>query len=145
MTTSQISPVAVWPYVFVGGLVKIICGGLAYCYFATTGREANIGSTPITILAVALSLSWYSYRINRPMLRRELVKFASGIALVDLLLSLTIMIVTIWLAGEQISVRNIGLVLDGNKTNLKSDDLIPILFVFSFAALMVFAISLFFA
>lgn len=134
-----------WPFVLVGGLVKVACMGVAYGYATTTGHEPRNISTPVTVLAVGAGLAWYSYRVDRPMQLGEMVKFAVGTALVDLALSSVILVGPIVRAGENISMRNLDLVLGGDGTGLTTADIVPLGMVFLFSMLMVFAISMFFA
>jgi heme/copper-type cytochrome/quinol oxidase subunit 1 len=142
MNDIQSSAAPVWPYVLIGGMVKIACASLAYWYTAISGREVDLGSMTATILAVGAGLAWYSHRVNRPMQRHELLRFASGVALTDLLLSLTLIVGSIVWVGEPISTRNISLVLTGREGLAGVKDLAALGAVFVFAALTVFGLSL---
>lgn len=145
MSASETPTVPVWPYVLIVAVVKAVCGAAAYWYTTQTGHELGDVGTPVSFLSAGVAVGWYSYRVNRPMQRGELIRFASGAALVDLALSCLILVGPILWAGEPISLRNLDLVMGGDGTGLTSEDLLALGGLAAFVTLMTFLLSLFVA
>jgi hypothetical protein len=145
MSASENANVPVWPYVLIVAVVKAACGALAYWYTTQTGHQLGNLGTPVSFLSAGVAVGWYSHRVNRPMQRGELVRFASGAALVDLALSCVVLLGPIIWVGEPLSLRNVDLVLGGNGTQLTPEDLIWLGGLAVFVTLMTFVLSLFVA
>ena len=145
MSHTKTATEPVWPYVLVSALVKIVAGGILVWYASRTGDEFLSSSTPVSILAIGAGVGWYSYRVNRPMQRVELLRFASGFALVDVILSLLVLIGPILWVGESLSMRHVDLILGGDGTTLSSQDL-PLLGALAiFTTIVEFGLGYFFA
>jgi hypothetical protein len=145
MSDSQPPSAPMWPYVLAVGLVKLTCALLAYWYFTATGSYLNISSTTVTILAVGVALVWYSYAVNQPMRRAQMLRFATGVAIVDVLLSVIVVVGSIIWTGEALSAENIALVLGGDGSRLTTPNLVILGGVLLFTTVAVFLIGFAFA
>ena len=145
MSASETTSVPVWPYVLIVAAVKAGCGAAAYWYITQSGHELGDIGTPVSFLSAWVAMGWYSYQVNRPMQRGDLIRFAIGAALVDLALSSLVLVGPILWAGERLSLRNLDLVLGGNGTGLTSEDVIALGSLTIFVTLMTFFLNLFVA
>lgn len=145
MSDTATPRVPVWPYVLVGAAVKLVCVLLGYWYVAATGNEIPNLSTPVTILAIGTGLGWYSSRVNRSMRGSEMLLFASGTALVDLLFSVLMVVLPILWVGESLSRQNLDLASGGDGTGLTGDDIGPLGFLMLFIVVLNFGMAYFFA
>lgn len=103
-----------WPFVFVSGVVKTAAVTLLPTVLHLSSKKPPDLSTAVSAFAVAAGIIWYAKKVNRPMRQRELVLFASGMVLVDVILSMLVIALPILWAGEEISVRTIDIVTGGD-------------------------------
>lgn len=141
----ETTAVPVWPYVMAGAAVKIVCCALLFWYIASTGNEPKISSSLVSILAIYAGIAWYSSRVNRPMQRNEILRFAGGTALADTILSALVLFGPILWVGETISPRTIDIVLGGDGGALTYQDIPWLGGIVIFSLLMVFGLSYFMA
>lgn len=80
------------------------------------------------------------------MQRKEIILFASGVAVSDVFLSFAWLIGVIWISGQPLSLEGADAALfEGTGSLLQSDVLAGMLFVMVFATIMTFVLSAFFA
>jgi len=138
--------VSVFRFVMAALAVKILIAAGFGIYAYLTENEPPSISTSITIVAVGVALFWYSKVINRPMQRKEIILFASGVAVSDVFLSFAWLIGVIWISGQPLSLEGADAALfEGTGSLLQSDVLAGMLFVMVFATIMTFVLSAFFA
>lgn len=148
MQVDGVQAVSMLKYVVAGGLVKAILAATApfvadQFHWELTGTNL---STPVLVVAVGISVSWFARTLNRPMLRAEILRFAAGTALTDILLSGLWLVSMLLLAGAPFSLKGIdAAVFDGSGFLLNQGDQIALFFLTAFTMLTTFLFAAFLA
>jgi hypothetical protein len=79
--------ISVLRYVLIVLGVRFVAASATVAYYLWTGQPSPVGSNPILIGAVGVAMIVYLRAVARPMSRSEILLFASGNAIVDVLLS----------------------------------------------------------
>ncbi len=114
---------------------------IALSYTSNTGYEVGNVSTFVTLASALVGLAWYSHKINRPMLKSELLRFAFGITITDILLSVTLIVTLILWQEEALSLQNVGLMLGFDEAGFATSDLVVIGFLGIFSSLFTFVLT----
>lgn len=125
--------VAMTPYVLIVGATKflIAMGALALANIA--GVNIGSGSSGLSIATIIPGVGWFAYRVDRPMVQGERLRFALGVMLVDIVLSVITVLLILVLSGLPLSPKGVDLALFGGK-DFTFDPLLILVFGFSSAA-----------
>lgn len=93
--------------------------GLGAIFSWIDGEVPNL-STPAGIVCVALSISWYARRENRPLSARQILFYSIGTVLAELFLSVTLAVTMLWIASAPLSWEGLDAATFGGGGNIET-------------------------
>lgn len=129
MTESHVSDIPMTPYILIVAASKILVGGSAFLLSQFLGWNIGPANSGIAIATIFVGAGWFAHRANRPMTKRERLRFAAGVTLVDAILSIAIVLMLAWLAGLPLTSEQIALAFSHGTSHTIDWGLYAVLFI----------------
>ncbi len=132
-------PVSMTPFVLATAAVTIVCGiamaALVHWFdFELGGSSGNI----VTMIGIIIGASIFALSANRPMSRKERLRFAMGAMLVNLILPIPVFLGMSVYFGIAPNMEGVNLLMSGGEsTDILSPTILTALF--AFVGLLTFA------
>jgi hypothetical protein len=103
------------PYVLAVAAAKLLVVLVAFLIEVAGFDLGSSHGTGVAIATIIAGPAWFAHSVNRPMTRRERLRFASGVTLLDLGLSIIALVFAALLSGQPLTAQSIELTLSGGK------------------------------